>query len=258
MGLDIYAGTLTRYYCGNWKNMVQQWAEACGHEYHVIRPNDNQGDDEEPDEAEVQAAVEQWRNLLIESVMPPGSGADEQWPENNTAPYFTHKPDWDAFGALLVTAACARYGEPIPQSVEKNHDFMEHPLVLKAAEDTEKVWSLFRGATMWVPLSRPLLFNGTLVNGSECTISTLAALRLELEKLNSMVWQADEATVAGWKDTEGYPADLEQAEDGSVDPQKIQKHDSYDTQSLARYAFSILWEALLFAEKNRSAIIMDF
>ena len=26
MGLDIYAGTLTRYYSHNWKTVVQQWA----------------------------------------------------------------------------------------------------------------------------------------------------------------------------------------------------------------------------------------
>ena len=27
MGLDIYAGTLTRYYSHNWKTVVQQWAD---------------------------------------------------------------------------------------------------------------------------------------------------------------------------------------------------------------------------------------
>lgn len=28
MGLDIYAGTLTRYYMNNWKTVAQQFAEA--------------------------------------------------------------------------------------------------------------------------------------------------------------------------------------------------------------------------------------
>ena len=28
MGLDIYAGTLTRYYSHNWKTVVQQWDAA--------------------------------------------------------------------------------------------------------------------------------------------------------------------------------------------------------------------------------------
>ena len=31
MGLDIYAGTLTRYYAHNWKSAVQQWAEENGY-----------------------------------------------------------------------------------------------------------------------------------------------------------------------------------------------------------------------------------
>lgn len=30
MGLDIYAGTLTRYYSRNWKNMVQKFSKENG------------------------------------------------------------------------------------------------------------------------------------------------------------------------------------------------------------------------------------
>ncbi len=33
MGLDIYAGTLTRYYSHNWKTVVQQWAEENGYTF---------------------------------------------------------------------------------------------------------------------------------------------------------------------------------------------------------------------------------
>lgn len=33
MGLDIYAGTLTRYYAHNWKTIVQQWAEENGYAF---------------------------------------------------------------------------------------------------------------------------------------------------------------------------------------------------------------------------------
>ena len=28
MGLDLYAGTFTRYYTRNWKTVVEAWAEA--------------------------------------------------------------------------------------------------------------------------------------------------------------------------------------------------------------------------------------
>lgn len=28
MGLDVYAGTMTRYYSHNWKTIIQQWGKA--------------------------------------------------------------------------------------------------------------------------------------------------------------------------------------------------------------------------------------
>ena len=37
MGLDIYAGTLTRYYSHNWKTVVQQWAEEQGYSFNRIK-----------------------------------------------------------------------------------------------------------------------------------------------------------------------------------------------------------------------------
>ena len=39
MGLDIYAGTLTRYYSHNWKTVVQQWAEENGYAFNRITPD---------------------------------------------------------------------------------------------------------------------------------------------------------------------------------------------------------------------------
>ena len=41
MGLDIYAGTLTRYYSKNWKTVTQKWAEANGLGFQIMRPNED-------------------------------------------------------------------------------------------------------------------------------------------------------------------------------------------------------------------------
>ncbi len=40
MGLDIYAGTLTRYYPDDWKTVAQQWAEEMGYDFSTV---DGQG-----------------------------------------------------------------------------------------------------------------------------------------------------------------------------------------------------------------------
>ena len=154
MGLDIYAGTLTRYYSHNWKTAVQQWAEENGYTFNRVTPDGEPADNEEElSPAEVQAAVENWRDQILAAISQPGQPPYTPWPEDNERSYYTDKPDWDAFGAMLLVAACHTYDEPVPPTVEKDWIFGEHPLVARLASDEERVWSLFRGATWWLPLS---------------------------------------------------------------------------------------------------------
>ncbi|MBR4086109.1 MAG: hypothetical protein IKK33_17720 [Lachnospiraceae bacterium] len=40
MGLDIFAGTLSRYYMRNWKTATQQFCEENGLQYSQIHPMD--------------------------------------------------------------------------------------------------------------------------------------------------------------------------------------------------------------------------
>ena len=129
------------------------------------------------------------------------------WPEDNEKPYYTDKPDWDAFGAMLLVAACHTYDEPVPPTVEKDWNFGEHPLVARLGSDEERVWSLLRGATWWLPLPDSFLFQAPLPTDDQAMIATLGGLRKELEKLNQLAWQADEDTILDWADTEGYPVD---------------------------------------------------
>ena len=73
MGLDIYAGTLTRYYSHNWKTVVQQWAEENGYAFNRITPDGETADNEEEmSPAEIQAAVENWRDQILSAISQPG------------------------------------------------------------------------------------------------------------------------------------------------------------------------------------------
>ena len=77
MGLDIYAGTLTRYYSHNWKTVVQQWAEENGYTFNRIAPDGESADDgEELSPAEVQAAVENWRDQILSAISQTGPFLD--------------------------------------------------------------------------------------------------------------------------------------------------------------------------------------
>ncbi len=84
MGLDIYAGTLTRYYSHNWKTVVQQWAEENGYAFNRITPDGETADNEEEmSPAEIQAAVENWRDQILSAISQPGQPPYAPWLENN-------------------------------------------------------------------------------------------------------------------------------------------------------------------------------
>ncbi len=90
MGLDIYAGTLTRYYSHNWKTVVQQWAEENGYSFNRITPDGEPADNEEElSPAEIQAAVENWRDQILSAISQPGQPPYTPWPEDNEKPYYT-------------------------------------------------------------------------------------------------------------------------------------------------------------------------
>ena len=42
MGLDLYAGTFTRYYTRNWKTVVEAWAEANGVDFKRTEAEDEE------------------------------------------------------------------------------------------------------------------------------------------------------------------------------------------------------------------------
>ena len=116
------------------KHVVQQWAEENGWGFQKITPDGEAADNEEEmSPAEVQAAVENWRDQILSAISQPGQPPYAPWPEDNEKPYYTDKPDWDAFGAMLLVAACHTYNEPVPSTVEKDWNFGEHPLVARLA-----------------------------------------------------------------------------------------------------------------------------
>ena len=120
------------------------------------------------------------------------------------------------------------------------------------------MWSLFRGATWWLPLADAFFFQAPLPTDNTAAISTVGGLRKELEKLNQLAWQADEDTILDWADTEGYPVDGTIDADGQYSKADIPEHTQYDTQSLAKFAFSMFWRAMRFAEEQQVPILLDY
>lgn len=251
MGMDVYAGTFTRYYARNWKTVTQKFCEENGLEFRQIR-----ADNTPPLPAEeIQAGVNDWQNQLVRVLKNSGVAAAETWEENNEKPYYTDKPDWDAFDALLLYAASKLLGKKLPKEFTKRMDISNHPLMKKMSKSNYTGWSLFAGVCYWIPINDSIMFNLPLANGIAADIGTTALLKFELSKINEIGWNADRETILDWRYTEGYPEDAA-VQDGKVEFKEASS--VYDTESLAKFAFSILWQAMEFAENERVPIILDF
>ncbi len=255
MGLDIYAGTLSRYYTRNWKTIAQQFCEDNGLQYSQIHPTDCEENHGIADETE--STVKQWQEQLVNALKSSGVEKANVWQEDcDNKPYYTNKPDWDALGALLLYATGKLLKVRFPKSYKKNTNYHEVLKIMGVYNTSYRQWSLFSDVYHYVPIEDRLVFKYPLPNGQESMLSTVACLKYELAKINEAGWRADEDTILDWVNKEGYPAEGQIGGSGLL--QFLPRRKVYSTESLAKFAFSILWQAVMFAEKEQVTIVLDY
>lgn len=254
MGLDIYSGTLTTYYSGNWETQVQKYARENNLGFIKTDENGNELLSSEVDYAELTEAIVQWQNTITETL------ASNQirvtnWLEKECSEYFTDKPDWDAFGALLLYTASMISKTAYPAQVEKGFSFMDHPAVKQMIESQLPGWSFFARSELWLPYDNSFSFYYQNPFEKPMMISTLACLKQELERINAFEWKADEKEILNWSASEGYPTEAK-IENGKLI--MMEHPQDYSTESLAKFAFSIFYRAALFAAEHQVPIILDY
>jgi hypothetical protein len=107
VGLDVYVGSLTRYYTEGPGDVVERIAR------HQCVPF---GDGQDA-EAVVRSAVLTWRDGLSRWLGDRLAGPLD-WDESSPAACFTDKPGWDGYGGALLLAAHDEHPElPVPATV---------------------------------------------------------------------------------------------------------------------------------------------
>ncbi|WP_425067251.1 hypothetical protein [Reyranella sp.] len=234
MALDVYVGSLTRYYAGAWENLAETTARKLG----APRPSGSgKPTDTAQSHDQIHRKVIAWRTRLAKAL---GERIDAplDWDETEAARWFTHRPGWDGFGSLVLWAAYAenptlRPPETLPEEWDD-----DAALARSTAEGVRSRYShLVRNVEMWLPVAFEITFEGEDVDGRRVVMGSVTTLRRQLEDLNAATWKASAADIAEW---------------GRMPPERR------TVAGCARYAFSLLTDLAQRAHADRLPMKLDY
>jgi hypothetical protein len=239
VGLDIYVGSLTRYCSQDWDTVVEQMSRRLGVPCLTDRPRQFEHI-RTPQEARNRVLL--WRDRL-NAALRDHLGRPLSWNESPDSPYFTNKPDWDGWCALLLWAA-----------------YVEHPRVTRPkhipdrwADDPAYVSShdpqggfqtnfpnLLMDAELWLPAELNLLCETrSPATGRPIVIGSATRLQQELAEINIKSWRAPARQLLAWSE-EGPP------------------RRGRPLEAWARFGFSVVSELCLRSNGNRLPMLLDY
>ena len=197
MGLDVYVGSLTRYYARDWETVVQKHARETGVPLNVVRANEPE--DIVTDQNTIRAAVATWRDNLSTGL---GDNIKESlnWNESADSPYFTDKPAWDCYSSLLLWSAYLEHPDLIRPTACVEDWTTDEAYRRSSSEDFQTEYpALLRNTEVWIPADFQFTFAAADVSGNTVNFGSVLALRDELARINALTWCADSTTLAAWR-----------------------------------------------------------
>ncbi len=178
MALDLYAGTLTRYYADAWEDDAP--ADAA-------------------DLAEARALVEGWRRGLARAIADDLHGQTLDWSEDDDRPFFSGRPDWVGQAALVYLAAYAEHPE-MRRPRKLGRDWTDDPAwqASAAAEDATPYQQVLF-PELWLPLDLDFVFTAEDPAGNEVTIGSVPHLLKALHALAAATFGGTESDWAAWR-----------------------------------------------------------
>jgi hypothetical protein len=235
MGLDVYVGTFHRYYSGQWETIVQQAARQTGMTVQIVRPNQTgllpRIRSWFRSTRNLEADIEKWRRSLT------GPAAVElRWNEGTDTEYFTDKPAWDCYGALLLWAAYNEHRAPNHPATAEG--WSENPLLAASvANPNSRYRHLLSNSEVWLPGEfEP--FNARSLLGENIVVASSNKLARELTDLNESTWKATASEISSWR--------LEGAEYGAA------------LEQSARFGFAVFFELTEAAVQNKLPMKLDY
>ena len=198
MGIDIYVGSLSRYYQGHWRTSVQQYGLDHNITVNIIRPGASETKDAPLEPSDVSRVIATWQKSLADSL-----GVTALWDDDADSPYATNKPGWKGLGGVNLLAAYAvrpdfdpskmkkRFGRKPALDNARNYD---ESAAFQATRDNFGDFPSLLGQTIWwLPVeTAPTLFAANRPDGGTQTMSNLTQLIKELNQLAAIHGITDE------------------------------------------------------------------
>lgn len=243
MGLDVYVGSLTRYYRGDWETIVQQIGRQQGLEVQIDRPAEPKPNflrrmisrvTRRTGSDACRKAIDGWRRSLGEASL---LGDEFDWNESLEYEYFTDKPAWDCYGALVLWACYEQMPKATRATVGGSWSADPAYQAVRSLS-AHRYPHLIDDTEFWFPVEFQEPFQIKTILNTKAAVGSSIRLLQELAELNQRTWHATPELISEWR-TEGaeYGAPLERS---------------------AQFAFSIFHELAHLSVQHRLPMKLDY
>ncbi len=195
MGLDLYAGSLTRYFTRDFQTPSQRPA-AGGKGATTVRVtlegrarSERRAPDPGLDPGGVRRRVMMWRAALAQRLGEQMTGRLD-WDESNASLWMCEQPTWTGYGGLVLFAAYTERPDLAPAAIDIDAWAADAAYKAARADDESTYLHLYR-AEMWVPAAFPWPIRMEGLTRNTVAVGSLTALVEELADLNARTWEVD-------------------------------------------------------------------
>ncbi len=223
MNVELFAGTMTRYYSEQWQNAATRQGKRSPF-----------GGKDTPhavtDPVELQGIIAEWLEQasfkLKDHLKEPLS-----WQEGMLAPHAVAELGFTGYGGLILLAAYSSNAH-LPRPLAAMKTWQNDPAVEASmkAEKKDAVWEIVN-CGIWFPIEFAFGIGMKDPSGTPLRAGSIELLWRGLEYLNEVNWGADPDTIAAWRARE--------PNDG----------DSFETQT--QFGFAVFHGLCQFARENR-------
>lgn len=242
MGLDVYVGSLTRYYAHDWETIVQRTGREQG--IPVVMKRLNESPDAITDPATIRDLIMTWRSLMSRSLREAGLIVGElDWSEEAATPYFTDKPAWDCYGAVQLLGAHEEEGKALLGSAypsKLRDDWVkDSALNRRLGAGSRPRYAHLYACEIWLPHEMKDSFLAPSPAGNRVRMGSVFELVRNLETLNERTFKGSAEERKRWA------ADMPNGEDVAFEPK-------------AKTGLAIMLELAAAAARERLPMVLDY